>query len=39
MAECPGHFGYIELAKPVFHVGMMAMTKKKKERTAISMAI
>ena len=22
MAECPGHFGHIELATPVFHVGM-----------------
>lgn len=21
MAECPGHFGHIELAKPVFHQG------------------
>jgi DNA-directed RNA polymerase II subunit RPB1 len=21
MAECPGHFGHIELAKPVFHIG------------------
>lgn len=21
MAECPGHFGHIELATPVFHVG------------------
>ena len=23
MAECPGHFGHIELAKPVFHVGFV----------------
>jgi DNA-directed RNA polymerase II subunit RPB1 len=22
MSECPGHFGHIELATPVFHVGM-----------------
>jgi len=22
MQECPGHFGHIELAVPVFHVGM-----------------
>eukprot|EP00053_Salpingoeca_punica_P019143 m.191874 g.191874 ORF g.191874 m.191874 type:complete len:1734 (-) comp17576_c0_seq3:442-5643(-) len=22
-AECPGHFGYIELARPVFHVGFI----------------
>lgn len=21
MAECPGHFGHIELARPVFHPG------------------
>ena len=21
MSECPGHFGHIELARPVFHVG------------------
>lgn len=21
MQECPGHFGHIELATPVFHVG------------------
>lgn len=21
MAECPGHFGHIELARPVFHIG------------------
>ena len=21
--ECPGHFGHIELHKPVFHVGFM----------------
>ncbi|BFZ06569.1 hypothetical protein BsWGS_09608 [Bradybaena similaris] len=23
MAECPGHFGHIELAKPVFHVAFL----------------
>ncbi|AEE86573.1 DNA-directed RNA polymerase II subunit 1 [Arabidopsis thaliana] len=23
MAECPGHFGYLELAKPMYHVGFM----------------
>ncbi|KAJ2707383.1 DNA-directed RNA polymerase II core subunit rpo21 [Coemansia sp. IMI 203386] len=28
MAECPGHFGYIELAKPVFHVGFITKVKK-----------
>ena len=24
MAECPGHFGHIELAKPVFHIGKVS---------------
>ncbi|KAG8533813.1 DNA-directed RNA polymerase II subunit RPB1 [Bacidia gigantensis] len=28
MSECPGHFGHIELAVPVFHVGFMTKTKK-----------
>lgn len=28
MSECPGHFGYIELSKPVFHVGFMNMVLK-----------
>ncbi|GFY88058.1 RNA polymerase II large subunit [Actinidia rufa] len=23
MAECPGHFGHLELARPMFHVGFM----------------
>ncbi|XXG40386.1 hypothetical protein AAC387_Pa01g1116 [Persea americana] len=23
IAECPGHFGYLELAKPMFHIGFM----------------
>ena len=23
MTECPGHFGHIDLAKPVFHPGFM----------------
>ncbi|KVH98536.1 Aspartate decarboxylase-like domain-containing protein [Cynara cardunculus var. scolymus] len=23
MAECPGHFGHLELAKPMFHIGFM----------------
>nr|CAB3491643.1 unnamed protein product [Digitaria exilis] len=23
MAECPGHFGHIELAKPMFHIGFI----------------
>ncbi|ORX89671.1 beta and beta-prime subunits of DNA dependent RNA-polymerase, partial [Basidiobolus meristosporus CBS 931.73] len=28
MAECPGHFGHIELAKPVYHVGFIIKVKK-----------
>jgi DNA-directed RNA polymerase beta' subunit len=24
ITECPGHFGHLELAKPVYHVGFMA---------------
>ncbi|KAF2091211.1 putative DNA-dependent RNA polymerase II largest subunit [Saccharata proteae CBS 121410] len=28
MAECPGHFGHIELHTPVFHVGFIAKVKK-----------
>nr|XP_038943241.1 DNA-directed RNA polymerase II subunit RPB1 isoform X3 [Rattus norvegicus] len=28
MTECPGHFGHIELAKPVFHVGFLVKTMK-----------
>ncbi|KAL7666370.1 DNA-directed RNA polymerase subunit [[Candida] zeylanoides] len=28
MAECPGHFGHIDLAKPVFHIGFIAKIKK-----------
>ncbi|KAL0377704.1 UNVERIFIED_CONTAM: DNA-directed RNA polymerase II subunit RPB1 [Sesamum radiatum] len=23
MADCPGHFGHLELAKPMFHIGFM----------------
>jgi DNA-directed RNA polymerase II subunit RPB1 len=23
MVDCPGHFGHIELAKPVYHVGLI----------------
>ena len=26
--ECPGHFGHIELAKPVFHIGFITKVKK-----------
>ncbi|PFX11588.1 DNA-directed RNA polymerase II subunit RPB1-like, partial [Stylophora pistillata] len=28
MTECPGHFGHIELARPVFHVGFYKMIIK-----------
>ncbi|KAH6664075.1 putative DNA-directed RNA polymerase II subunit rpb1 [Halenospora varia] len=28
MSECPGHFGHIELAKPVFHPGFIKKIKK-----------
>lgn len=28
ITECPGHFGHLELAKPVFHVGFMAQIVK-----------
>ncbi len=28
MSECPGHFGHMELAKPVFHVGYVTKIKK-----------
>ncbi|KAJ2376498.1 DNA-directed RNA polymerase II core subunit rpo21, partial [Coemansia sp. RSA 2607] len=28
MGECPGHFGFIELAKPVFHAGFINRVKK-----------
>ena len=28
MTECPGHFGHIELAKPVFHVAFLVKTIK-----------
>lgn len=28
MSECPGHFGHMELAKPVFHVGYLNKIKK-----------
>lgn len=28
MSECPGHFGHIELARPVFHIGFLTKVKK-----------
>lgn len=28
MKECPGHFGHIELARPVYHPGFIKKVKK-----------
>jgi DNA-directed RNA polymerase II subunit RPB1 len=28
MSECPGHFGHIELAKPVYHPGFIKKVKR-----------
>lgn len=28
MTSCPGHFGHIELAKPVYHIGYLTKTIK-----------
>uniref|UniRef100_A0A8R1TQ24 DNA-directed RNA polymerase subunit n=1 Tax=Onchocerca volvulus TaxID=6282 RepID=A0A8R1TQ24_ONCVO len=28
LADCPGHFAHIELAKPVFHIGFLSKTLK-----------
>jgi DNA-directed RNA polymerase II subunit RPB1 len=28
MIECPGHFGHIELTKPIFHIGFMNIVMK-----------
>ncbi|KAL7296373.1 hypothetical protein TKK_0010387 [Trichogramma kaykai] len=28
MTECPGHFGHIDLAKPVYHIGFITKTMK-----------
>lgn len=28
MTDCCGHFGHIELARPVFHIGFLARVKK-----------
>lgn len=25
MSECSGHFGHIELARPIFHIGMSSL--------------
>lgn len=26
--DCPGHFGYIHLSKPVYHIGFLDIVKK-----------
>ena len=36
MADCPGHFGHIELADPVFHAGFMVKVKKILECVCVS---
>ena len=28
MVDCPGHFGHIELARPVYHVGLLDTIRK-----------
>ncbi|VDQ00589.1 unnamed protein product [Trichobilharzia regenti] len=28
VSSCPGHFGHVELAKPVFHIGFLKKTVK-----------
>ena len=28
MTECPGHFGHLELSKPVYHGGYISKVKK-----------
>lgn len=34
MQECPGHFGHIELATPVFHVGKLSPSGRKDAQSA-----
>ncbi|KAK0506634.1 DNA-directed RNA polymerase II, subunit 1 [Armillaria luteobubalina] len=36
MSECPGHFGHIELARPVFHPGFIIKVKKILESICIN---
>lgn len=36
MNECPGHFGHIELHKPVFHVGFLTKVKKILETVCVN---
>jgi DNA-directed RNA polymerase II subunit RPB1 len=28
MTDCPGHFGHLELAKPMFHIGFIGTVMK-----------
>lgn len=28
MVDCPGHFGHIELARPVYHIGLLDAVRK-----------
>lgn len=35
MQDCPGHFGHIELAKPVFHIGFIGKIKKVLESVCV----
>ena len=28
MADCPGHFGHIELARPVYHICLIDVVRK-----------
>ncbi|KAI5288189.1 DNA-directed RNA polymerase II subunit rpb1, partial [Ascosphaera aggregata] len=34
--ECPGHFGHIELASPVFHIGFLTKIKKLLETVCLN---
>ena len=36
MTDCPGHFGHIELAKPVYHIGFVGKIKKVLETVCIN---
>lgn len=34
-ADCPGHFGHIELCKPVFHPGFLGVVMKVERKNAL----
>ncbi|KIY65400.1 DNA-directed RNA polymerase II, subunit 1 [Cylindrobasidium torrendii FP15055 ss-10] len=36
MSECPGHFGHIELARPVYHPGFIVKVKKIMESICVN---